>query len=108
QIAHPLLARHEVFRAQEPAHVAPPEAFARTVHVELGVGITVMTPMMRCPPDRAALRRGRTEQAEKKLAYAAGSKSLVRKITVIERSDREHTNEIRKQRHPKHDRAPAH
>src|SRR3990167_6652979 len=86
-----------------------PEAVRhRRMQIGIAIRMLVMLPMMRRPPQRPALRRRIAEHGKHKLPDAVGLERAMRKITVIERRDREHAQPETGQTNHCRDRTPAH
>ena len=68
------------------------------MHVFGFVGVGVVVPMMRGPPDRTALHGGCADHAKDKLADARGLEGAMREIPVVKPGDGEHAHEVGKHR----------
>src|SRR5271155_4408069 len=71
------------------------------------VGTLMMQPMMRRPPQCAALHRGRTDNGEGELAGARSLERAMRKVAMVKAGDREHPDEIHRDGDADRNRAPA-
>jgi hypothetical protein len=88
--------------------MAPGKAVAQRRVAVLGpVGVHVVVPVVRGPPQRAALRGGCAQHCEGELHPAPGAKRLMREVAVIEAGDGEHAKCIQRQRRDQRDRAHA-
>lgn len=77
----------------DPSDVRPPKAIpCRGMRISNGIGIPVMRPMMRRPPQHTLLRAGLGEKPHQKLRHPAELVGAVAEITVITRGDSEHSN----------------
>src|SRR5208282_834898 len=70
------------------------------------VGTLMMQPMMRRPPQCAALHRGRTDNGEGELAGARSLERAMRKVAMVKAGDREHPDEIHGDRDAHSDGTP--
>ncbi len=73
--------------------------------IVLLVGVPVVMPMHRRPPQRAALHGGIAEHGKSELHRARGVESAVRKVAVVKAGDGKHPHEIK--RRGDGDRRPA-
>src|SRR5271168_2290601 len=88
--------------------MAPDESLlSRRMNILGLVGPLVVQPMMRRPPQRAALHGGRADHREYKLRGARSLERSMRKIAVIESGDGEHADEIQRDADADRDRAPS-
>ena len=75
--------------------MAPEEIFVvGRVRIVLGVGMTMMQTMMSRPPKRSALSRGTGDKGTQKLNNSSGVEGSVRKVAVVEGSNRKHSGRI--------------
>jgi hypothetical protein len=81
-------------------------ALHRRVNVVRGIRVSVMSAVMGCPPQYAALRRGLRQERQSKLADAAGAEGAMRKIAMIAGANREDAQHV--QRQGEGLRAPGH
>ncbi len=109
QVAHQLAARAKSALRHEPAQMTPQKAvLPRRVGIRRGVRVAVMMAVVRCPPQRAALRRSRPQQREQELHQPGGAKRAMGEVAVIEASDGEHAQRIEHERRCHRRAAPAH
>ena len=87
---------------------------ARRMHVERGVRMAVMPPVLGRPPQHAALGRGLGQEGEQELSDAAGLVGAMREVAVIPGPDPEHPQHVqraaedqRRRRDPGPDRGEA-
>ena len=65
QIGNPLDFGSLVSGTHDPSGVGPEESFdTRGMHIFFGIRMTMVTPVVTCPPQRSLLRRGRTKQGQ--------------------------------------------
>src|ERR1700742_260109 len=75
--------------------MSPPEpALARGMHIVWLIGVLMMVPMMRCPPQRTLLHGGTTDPRQHELKPAAGFVTAMRKVTMVRPGDTEHANHV--------------
>ena len=67
------------------------------VDIDLFVGMLVMVAVGGGPPERATLHGAVSKDCEKELAKAGCLEGAMREIAVVKSSDREHSDEIKKQ-----------
>ena len=95
EIADGAVVRREVLAARHPADVRPPEAAdPRRMDVVLGVGVLVVMPMHRRPPERSALHGGVAEDCECELRPARRVECAVGEVAMIKTGDREHSHGV--------------
>ena len=91
----PLTARGEILACHEPAHMAPEKpVLACRMYVLRLIGMHMVMPMLRCPPQRATLYARGTDQGEDELRRARGAKRIVRKIAMVKAGDRKHAQRV--------------
>jgi hypothetical protein len=89
--------------------VAPDETvLARGMDVGGLVGALMMQAMMRRPPERPALHAGRAHNRKTELREARGLERAMRKIAVIKSGNREHPDEVERDRDSDCHRTPSH
>ena len=90
QVAHGLLVVFLVLGREHPADVRPVKALELGgMEIVLGVGMAVVMPVMRRPPERALLRRAAPEKGEAELEEAAGLVAAMGKVAVERAGDAE-------------------
>ena len=75
------------------------------MHILLLIGVVMMVPMHRSPPQRTPLHRRIAQNRKEKLPQSRGPKGAVRKITMIKSRDSKHAHQI--QTHRRSQRKPA-
>ncbi len=81
--------------AKYPSHVCPPEAVnSWRMHIFFGVRELVVVAVMRCPPDRPFLSRGRSDEGQNELEPTTRLVASVREVPVIDTRDAEHPYHI--------------
>lgn len=86
--------------AQDPTHMCPPEPISfRRVKIVLLIGMFVVVPMVRCPPNWPLLSGGGADKAEEKLKPSAGLVSPVGKVAVVATDDSEHSDDVEPEAH---------
>eukprot|EP00166_Cyanidium_caldarium_P001482 ctg_1766.g540 len=86
---------------QKPPEMAPPEAAThRRVGVPLVVGVLVVMPVPRCPPQNPLLARGGAQHRQHELKGARRLERAVRKVAVIPGGDAEHAQAVREHAQP--------
>ena len=89
----------EVAGVGDPAHVRPPEAVLPwRVRVRLLVRVLVVVPVVRRPPERAALDGRGAERAKQELHEPRGLEAPMREVAVVKPSDGEHPHEVERNR----------
>ncbi len=94
EIADVIEPRVIIFIRNNPPDVRPekPEK-CRRMQVQVLVGIAVMMPVMRRPPEHALLRGRRGHERNHKLENAAGLEGAVRKIAVVPGGHKKHAHQ---------------
>jgi hypothetical protein len=91
-IAHKIGYLHQVGLGmparKNPSHVAVEKAAAPgRMHVQLGIGMQVVVPVLGGPPQNALLRAAQGEKCEDELKHSAGGVGPMRKVAVVTRAD---------------------
>src|ERR1043166_3293470 len=75
---------------KNPSEVAVDEPFVPgRMYVAFGIGVQMMVPMLRRPPQDALLRRALRQDREHELKRPAGCVGTMRKVAMIAGADRE-------------------
>ena len=83
---------------EEPPHVRPPEgAGQRRMKILLGVGVKVMSAVVRRPPERPFLVSRRRREGEQKLENPASLVRAVREEAMKPGGYREHSHDVQSQ-----------
>src|SRR5262249_58428422 len=94
--------RRLVLAAYHPPYVRPPETVHdRRMDIPFKVGVAVVTPVMRRPPQRPLLHGGASQNGEQELKQAAGLVRPMGKKSVIPRGEREHSDRIQRDAYQK-------
>src|ERR1043166_8415666 len=79
---------------ENPPDVAPPKAVLRGMRIFRHIGILMMMPMIRRPPQDTFLGSRGTAESHQELHHAAHTVSLMGKITMISTGDEKHAGVI--------------
>lgn len=94
QILHRLLVVLFVFIRENPADVRPVKAFELGgMQIFLGVGMFMVMPVMRGPPERAFLCGSAADEGEDELEEATGLVAAMREVAMESSRDAEFTDE---------------
>ena len=98
----------EVAAAGEPADMRPKKTLPnRGVGIVLLIGVRVVVTVDRGPPQRAPLDRGQPEQGENELPWPGRLERAVTKVSMVNRRNRKHPDEIESDSNNHGHRAPA-